>query len=342
MKVYNSILWILLTLIVGCQAKSPVKNEPLKVYLLLSVDWEGDTLREKNLEAMREFNKKFPQYPIIHFINPAYYTKKEFNLSEDQITDKIRSVIRPQDELGLHIHAWENLVKSAKVTYRNKPSFWGGSSKKQGGERGSDIPLTIYNEDEVSQIIAHSLEILEQKGFSQIQSFRAGGWMSNLEVQKALIDNGINTDSSPVPPSLISKLYPGSELVKTLHKLWGSVETSTRPWVSKLKGNVMYYFPDNFALADYVDEALFFRQFLDLERQALESNENSLYIHYGWHQESAVEYFKPTGTDSQKLVQAHYLRRVERSIKRLRSYCEKQGYKLIPTTMKRYSEEVIK
>ncbi len=333
MKFYLVILWICFLAITGCQAKKTTSKKLLKVYLLLSVDWEGDTLREKNLEAMRDFNKKFPQYPVIHFLNPAYYTKKEFNLSKTQITEKIQSVIRPQDELGLHIHAWENLVKSARVNYRNKPSFWGGSSKEQGGERGSDIPLTAYSKSEASRIISHSLKLLEKNGFSNLQSFRAGGWMSNLETQKALLENGINIDSSPVPPSLISELYPETELVKTLQKLWGEVKMSTLPWASKIKGNTMYYFPDNFALADYVDEALFFRQFLDLERQALNSSESHLYIHYGWHQESAVEYFKPTGTDSQKLVQAHYLKRVERSLKRLRSYCEKQGYELVPVTL---------
>ena len=92
-----------------------------KVYINVSVDWEGRDVSERNIKAMESFRDKFPHVPLLHFLNAAYFTKE--GADNDTIKSLIRRVIKKDDELGLHIHAWKSLVKAAGVEYRFSPTW---------------------------------------------------------------------------------------------------------------------------------------------------------------------------------------------------------------------------
>ena len=92
-----------------------------KIYLTISVDWEGRDLDLSNLKVMEEFRNEHPQLPILHFLNAAYFTKT--NADSEEVNRKIRSGLRDQDELGLHIHAWKSIVEASGVSYRHMPKW---------------------------------------------------------------------------------------------------------------------------------------------------------------------------------------------------------------------------
>jgi hypothetical protein len=316
------------------------RHAPFKIYIILSVDWEGETLKDVNLQALKDFNQAYPQYPVIHFINPAYYTKKD-SLAESAITQKMSSVIKDNDEIGLHIHPWENLVRASGVTPRIGPSFWGETSVGRGGEKGDDIPLNHYSSDEIDRIIAHSIKILHQQGFKQIHSFRGGGWMSGPRVFQALVQNKISIDSSAVPPDLINNLYPNTHLAQFVKEDWQHIQWHSTP--HKIDSHpTLTQFPNNGGLADYVDENDFFDLYLNLVNKAKAQGRDWLYIHYGWHQESAMEYNSlPTKTAPSAPVTSAYIHRVHQALEKIERHAKSNDYQIVPVGFKDFPSQYI-
>lgn len=309
-------------------------DQPVKVYFMLSVDWEGDTLRSSNLKAMQEFNKKFPQYPVIHFLNAAYYTKSWAN-SDKTITQKIKSVIKPIDELGLHIHSWKNFVEAAGVKFRHGPSFWNSAhSIARNGEPGDDVPINEYSVEEIRKMIRYSIQKLKEQGFKHLRSFRGGGWMSGSKVQEALKAEGLKIDSSAVPVELVEKLYPDTLLAQINKKQWKGISSLSQPFI---QANRTLQFPNNMGLADYVDEQEFRRQFAKVRTAAGHAKE--IYLHFGWHQESAVEYFEHgTKNGEMNLKQSYYLERVVNVVRWLEGLHRAGEISLVPIGFSSYQK----
>ena len=70
---------------------------------------------------------------------------------------KIALVLKDEDELGLHIHAWKSLVESAGVSFRQKPN-WNDQFDDTFREScsfdcGHGVPLWAYSDDELKKII---------------------------------------------------------------------------------------------------------------------------------------------------------------------------------------------
>lgn len=51
---------------------------PQKITIYMTVDWEGVSLEQENIEAMQMFRKKFPHIPMLQLLNPAYFTTRAF------------------------------------------------------------------------------------------------------------------------------------------------------------------------------------------------------------------------------------------------------------------------
>lgn len=321
------------------RANSEKRPKQLKVYLMLSVDWEGDTLRESNLKAMADFNKKFSDYPVIHFLNAAYYTKK-WDRSHSEITEQINRALKPNDEIGIHIHAWEEFVRASGVDYKNGPSFWNSPfSVGRNGEYGDDVPLNTYSKNEIRKMLSFSLDTLEAQGFKNIESFRGGGWMSGPKVFEALKELGLKIDSSAVPASLVENLYPDTHLAKINRRQWKGIQNTTSPY---LQTPDIVQFPNNAGLADYLDEQEFFEVYLKNVQEALEAGKDEVYIHFGWHQESAVEYFERTPEGKMKLVRSNFLERVKKGLKKIEAHARDHNHILSPTDFKNYPKTTIR
>ncbi|MBF0315306.1 MAG: hypothetical protein HQK50_15310 [Oligoflexia bacterium] len=254
-----------------------------KIVIVVSVDWEGRNLTKANLDAIKKFRSEFPEIMMQHFLNPAYYTENIEPISNPAaITRKIKSVLLPGDEQGLHIHAWKNLFTKAKAHYQSSPNFFDSSDD----EAGATVPLWAYTKEELSAVFALGIRILTSNGFKRATSFRAGGWQASSIVIEALAENKITLDSSAVPLAHLT-YWHSFNLGKWVQQLWPNTTLFSQPFFHE-STNVIEL-PNNGCLADYVTGEGMLGDFKRLSKTATASR-SDLYYSIGFHQETAAEY----------------------------------------------------
>lgn len=292
------------------------------VHFYITVDWEGvdfksGILDDADLKRVRAFRQKFPNYPMLHYMNAAYYTNGE--LSEDEVTKRIKSTLIEQDEIGLHLHPWENLTDAAGVDFIEGPTYFDkelspyegkGSPLYPKGHRGGDIPLWSYPKEDIRKLVRFSVDKLKAHGFDNITGFRAGGWQTDEKVLEVLAEEGFKTESSPVSAKKVSNLYPGTTLADNVSKLWAGTHNLSTPYLHEKVDLLMM--PNNAGLADYVDAD----EFVEVLKQNLEGHSGDIHLVYGFHFETAVE----------------YMDRLDESIERMEALSKEMGFKINPAT----------
>lgn len=259
----------------------------------MTVDWEGRDLLDENLDKMISFRERFPQIPILHFLNAAYFTKPYVNKKE--ILRKVQSVLRPHDEQGLHIHSWKTLTDYSGVKFKTSPS-WAQEDpldvEKSHEDLGHCIPISAYTEDEIIKLIEGSRKILSEHGFSHSKSFRAGGWMASEKVISALIKTGFTLDSSAVPLDLLKDKRKNSLLFNMLKNLWEKTKITDSPYdlSNNSSSGTIREIPNNGCLADYMTGEETFKIFNKVAKKYLENPEKNHYLVTGFHQETANKF----------------------------------------------------
>lgn len=269
-----------------------------QIHFTLSVDWEGAFLGKKDLQAFRRFRDQHPDIPLVHFLNAAYFTQAGANAEETK--NKIRSVLRPGDELGLHLHGWERLFSQAGVKFRSEPSFLKNASHSLStviGENGHDVAISAYTVDELRKVIRYSLDQLAAQGFSGIRSFRAGGWLAGPSVLEALAREGIQIDSSALPVSLVESTMKDHPIYEMLGRLWPQATTTSQPYKIRTAGGTLQEFPNNAGMVDYVNTAQFLKVLNENLALARKNPDQPVHLHYGFHEETA-NFHLPTVTQA--------------------------------------------
>jgi hypothetical protein len=251
------------------------------ITVYLTVDWEGWSLDEENLEAIRQFRSRHPEIPMLHLLNPVYYLRPEVNKAE--ITAQIRSTLLPIDAQGLHLHAWKSLVTQCGLPYKSRPSFAQANEDCESGECGYTVSLEFgYSETELIQLVACGGALLVENGFNQPKHFRAGGWQLGPKLASALHANGFMWDSSRTDAGVVAHSWgEQSALVQMLRQLHPDASISDQP--KELLPGLMQY-PNNASLMDYTSTERL------LEIFGLLIKENKSVIVMGFHQETAFVY----------------------------------------------------
>lgn len=171
------------------------------VHVSVSVEWDGLDLRNENLRAIESFHEAHPRVPLTHFMSAAYFLNSdsmhEWNPAE---------VVRPIDDIGLHVLGLKSLVETSGVEYRSglnmlqdpkelkesldyaeylrvlaaKKSKWKKVSEGSGipnhpGRGGAnDTDIGTYTVGELQTIISNAKAILEKHFFKVGKTFRAG------------------------------------------------------------------------------------------------------------------------------------------------------------------------
>jgi len=263
----------------SCQPAYAAEKAAIQLYV--TVDWEGWTLDEDNLEAMREFRKKYPHIPMLHFLNPVYPLRPGANAAE--IKRKIQSTLLPTDTHGLHVHAWKSLTDICGLPFKETPNFSGPGADCHAGECGYTVSLELaYTQSELTTLMSCSADLLEKQGFNRPKSFRAGGWQQGQKLANALLANGFNMDSSRTVGHLLTTRWPAnSNLVKFVNELHAGSTPLDQPY--ELLPGLMEY-PNNASLADYTSAQKLVEIFNDLIRN------NKRVMVLGFHQETASSY----------------------------------------------------
>lgn len=284
---YSLQLYLALTLM-GCQpaAKEPaVKGSTLPISqvmkIYMTVDWEGRSLDQDNIEAMQAFRKQFPHIPILQLMNPAYYLRG--HPDNARLTKVIKSTFLPADTVGLHVHAWKSLANYCDVPFQYSHSFADTDENCQQGDCGYTISLEYaYSQADLTKLIACSNQVLVENGFNQSVHFRAGGWQLGPKLIAALEADGFVWDSSVIDADLLTtRWHEDSGMVTMLRNLHPSATPLDQPYA--LTKQIMEY-PNNAGLADYTNA----KQIVRLFESLLNANKKVMVI--GFHQETAVDF----------------------------------------------------
>jgi hypothetical protein len=269
------------------------------ILIVVSVDWEGRSLLSQNLEVMASFRRKYPDIPFQHFLNAAYYTRAVVDVAKT--TAAIRSTLLPEDEHGLHIHAWHSLLSAAGVAARHAPRFlpedldlsavkapddWGFYPE----ESGYDVPLEHFEVDEVDRMIQTSQAILTAQGFRLATTFRAGGWMSGRNVQEALARNMISLDCSAVDPQVPFRRFGDIPLYRWVTELWPGINDCSQPHRVVTRAGDIWEIPNNAGLVDYTSTKEVVAIFQKNVAFWRESPNRHCVISTGFHQETARKF----------------------------------------------------
>jgi hypothetical protein len=249
--------------------------------LWVTVDWEGLTLEEDNLQSMRAFREKFPYIPLLHLINPTYFIQPDVNRA--QIGSHIRSTFLAHDTVGLHVHAMRSLVEYCGVTFQATPSIADAQEDCAHTSCGYSVSLEYaYTQQELTRLVACSSDLLTANGFQRPRHFRAGAWQFGPKLQAALEANRFVWDSSNIPASLLSgRWHQDSSMIRLLKKLHPHSTPLQQPFA--LSMNLIEY-PDNAALADYTNT----KELLQLFEQLANAHHPVMVL--GFHQETAADY----------------------------------------------------
>ena len=264
-----------------------------KIIVVISVDWEGRSLLDENLSVMQDFRNKHRSVPMQHFLNAAYYTKPEADI--EATTRKIRSVLLPEDDHGLHLHAWKSLFEAAGVKARVEPTLSHKVAATMAPddlsyyefETGYDVPVHYYRTDELTDVIGKSISILQNNGFDRAKSFRAGAWMAGENVLEALVRNGISIDCSGMNRRFIQAKFAAEPIDIWGAELWPDIHDTSQPYQVATPAGNLWEFPNNGSLADYASTEDMMSIF---QNNIASIGGRDIYISIGFHQETARKY----------------------------------------------------
>lgn len=253
------------------------------INIIVTVDWEGWSLDDENIEAMQAFRQQYPHIPLLQLLNPVYLLRSGTDIPA--ATQKIRSTFLPIDTIGLHVHAWKSLLDACQLPYQSAPSFAAQNETCTTGDCGYTVSLEYaYSAADLTKLIACSADLLVAQGFDRPRHFRAGGWQLGPKLAQALQANQFVFDSSRTDANLLtSKWAENSGLVQMVQALHPDASILDQPY--PLTAAVMEY-PNNGSLADYTGT----QQLLTIFTTLIEQGKPVLVL--GFHQETAFSYLK--------------------------------------------------
>ncbi len=280
MPIISYLLACLLGLL-SCLPASAGNAAEQTITVYITVDWEGWSLDEENLEAMRRFRVRYPQIPMLHLLNPVYFLRP--GADAEKIKAQIDSTLLPIDTAGLHLHGWKLLMQRCEIPYKSAPSFADADEHCPGKECGYTVSLEYaYSTAELGKLVGCSSDLLVAQGFERPRHFRAGGWQFGPKLAEALQANGFIWDSSSLPAELLEdKWGEDSAMLRLLRQLHPDATTLDQP---RALGNGFMHYPNNAGLMDYTSTA----QLLDIFNRLLDAKKPVMVA--GFHQETAFVY----------------------------------------------------
>lgn len=275
----------------GCSEEArPTAHGHLVVAVTL--DWEGIDLGAESVRALDQLRARH-DIPLTHFVSAAYFTHGG---PAAERAKTMRAAIHAGDELAMHLHGWQSLVRASGVTPKLAPSFLTGTDELveiENGEAGIDTDLDTYEVVDLRAMLRTSRQLLEQTGLEVSTSFRAGGYLGTPKVLRAAADEGFTTDSSATDYSQFGEEY--GLLGSRVRELWPRVTPTTQPFqIARDESTPMLEMPiaaimDNTPPEDVVDD-------IAQAAAALRDKPDSdVFVVLGFHFETAPEHASEVG-----------------------------------------------
>ena len=207
----------------------------------------------------------------------------------------------PEDDHGLHLHAWRSLFEKSSVTAKRQPVFIEMTDyiKTQinsddweyyTDDWGYDVPIDRYDTAELSKVIGASIDILTEQGFRRPNSFRAGGGMANQKVFNALGENGFVLDSSAMNSRFFRQRFGDIPLCTWMENLWPNVNDISQPYKMNTSSGDIWQIPNNGGLANYTSTDEILEVFHKNVKEWQDRKHESVVISFGFHQETAARF----------------------------------------------------
>lgn len=271
--------------IFGCKTPGSIsgdRSDSGTVCVAVSVDWEGASLDEVDLHAFAQLKGALSDLPLTHFLNAAYFTRPGADAAG--VRAAIQGAVRAEDEVGLHVHAWDRLVRAAGVAPRNGPSFLAEKAVLVDGEAGFDIELEAYSTDEIEAILRTSMELLDLRS---PKSFRPAAWLAGARVLEGARRAGFEIDSSATDATWYEELAD-APLPRRLREVWPEVNAMTQPYRISTPAGAILEMPLTGGMADYTTAAEIEAHITALVQRAV-ADGRSYFAQTGLHQEGAAE-----------------------------------------------------
>lgn len=165
-------------------------NLSYPVYVNLTLDWEGYTVKDETFNALDSISEKY-NAPITHFWNPRIYATNDYSQSyKDRATKWVKERESKGDEIGMHMHMFFDMVGKSGVTVQKAPA-WGWNTND-----GYDVLVYGYSQQDLGRIIDWAKGEFEDNGLPEPKVFRAGGWQADEGTLVVLQAKGFYGDSS--------------------------------------------------------------------------------------------------------------------------------------------------
>jgi hypothetical protein len=287
------------------------------LFVSIVVDWEGEHFRDVgDLRAARDAIQTSlgKTVPFTHFICPTYWLQPHASLDPTAV---IRSHVLKGDELALHVHCWEAIVRAADVPFVSTPDW------NEDGT-GHGVPLGAYGRH-VAAILRCARDLVQRRLGATVHGFRCGGAMTSDAVYEALMTLGLRYDCSAFPPALVSRGFgPNARgnlrdtfgarnlIANSLVDLWGGtpnrtpecsnrlvlaahaepIAPTTQPfWVRSGQQRILEM-PGNGGISDYASAASM-RTTFDTLLERARTSPVPLFFTIGCHQEGAGRWKRP-------------------------------------------------
>ena len=260
-----------------------------KVRILLSVIWEGYDISAHNIAAIEGLRAQMPEWPITHFISPAYFLHPTFTNEKMALMQR---VIKKGDAIALYLQPWKSITEDAGLLFRNRPTFWGAPVNKQecSLDCGRQVPINLYDEREVQAMVDSSLRAMRLRGFETVTGFMAAGWLSSDAVLEGVAAAGIKEDFSPMAPEIVAAKLKGYPLMQWIQATWPGLKPGKEVRIAKMRTGTLRQTAHIPGIIDYLSA----EGAVDYAKKILDAAQGKprgdFVIHLSLIQESAAQY----------------------------------------------------
>jgi len=273
---------------------SAPRRDRVHVNLVAAVVWEGSSLRNSDLAALKLLRDKLPDQKFTHFVNPAYFLRDNEKAGEHSAppTAKIAATMRPGDGVALHLAPWKSLVSRAGVVFRDGPTFWGNSLNTRECRRdcGREVPLSIYPPEDVRKIAATGASTLELFGFGRTQAAQVSGWMATASVLEQLAAIGYTADFSSIAPSSVKAILGRFPIYNWISDTWSDDHPRGISKVIMTPQGAITTHPSSGGIADHHTVKEITAAFEELISPNSSAPKSNRYFYLGMHQETASRF----------------------------------------------------
>jgi len=265
-------------------------GRPGRILISVAASWDGSNVDQTAVNSLAAFRSQYGAIPMLHFVSPAYFSRSPKESERSVVL--LRSSIRPGDQVGLHVAPWKSIVSRSESMFRSAPTFWGAEVTKRDcvSDCGREVPILVYEPEEIVRIIATSKSLLEEKGrdLPLVPAAHIAGWVASPDVHAALRRTGFTWSFSSVPPDQVAASLGQWPLMYWVRGLWGGLDRLPQPHDVTTPHGMLTEVTTSGALLDHSTIAAARARFVDMAERARANPSQEFVYHIGTEMASAV------------------------------------------------------